>query len=367
MPELATQQSIEAGSYEERLAAAEAAEFGASEVPAEAVEVDAAAQQPAPGAESGTETTPKTLSSDTPAAAAAPKPGEPAAAPQKKDETQGNQAKPEPSKYQKSIERGFTNWKEFKEWETKTRSELDSKSKTHEQKERDLQLQVQKFEQQRAKTNAKVNPDQCDAWAATQLKEVENCELKAKGLEAEAEKLETDGNFKGAQAKREEAKGLNRRAAYLEGKAKEATDMAAHLRKNPDPTSQQIEAKQARELQHYTVEAAKQWPDLGVKGSEFQKQMVVHEQALQKQGFSVKEMPILRYHVARLVAAETAAARVPAMNKELGDLRAKVKELELLTSPGGGDSAVARQASDAPLTDDQEEAELRAEAARRGR
>lgn len=366
MPELATQQSIEAGSYEERLAAAEAAEFGAPEVPAEAGEVDAAAQQPAPGAESGTETTPKTLSSDTPAAAAAPKPGEPAAAPQKKDETQGKDAAAkagQQSGFAKDKARRDDSWKALnteKETLKKEREALQAERNSYQQT-------VQKFEAQRAKAAAKVNPDQYDAWAKDQLKEVENCDLKAKGLEAEAEKLETDGNFKGAAAKREEAKGLTRRAAYLEGKAKEASDAAAHLRKNPDPTSQQIEAKQAAELQHYTVEAAKQWPDLGVKGSEFQKQMVVHEQALQKQGFSVKEMPILRYHVARLVAAETAAARVPAMNKELGDLRAKVKELELLTSPGGGDTAVARQANDAPLTDDQEEAELRAEAARRGR
>jgi alkylhydroperoxidase/carboxymuconolactone decarboxylase family protein YurZ len=77
-------------------------------------------------------------------------------------------------------------------------------------------------------------------------------------------------------------------------------------------------------------------------GSEFQNTMAAHLQAAANQGLNPEENPVVFYHVARLTAAEATAARVPKLEKELGAAQARVKELEALTAPGGGNSAAQR-------------------------
>lgn len=72
--------------------------------------------------------------------------------------------------------------------------------------------------------------------------------------------------------------------------------------------------------------------------------------------------PSAIYHASKLAAAElkaqqyqTESARVPGLVKELGELKAKVKELEAMTTPG---SSTTAQRLGSSQTD--EEAELEA-------
>jgi hypothetical protein len=55
---------------------------------------------------------------------------------------------------------------------------------------------------------------------------------------------------------------------------------------------------------------------------------------LQRQAPGILRHPQSIYLVTQLTAAESSAARVPAMEKELSQMKARVKELETLTAPG---------------------------------
>ncbi len=109
--------------------------------------------------------------------------------------------------------------------------------------------------------------------------------------------------------------------------------------------------------------AAKEWPDLLKDGSEFQKKVAKNIQDARAAGLDENELPVIRYHAARMAALETESARVPDLVKKLGEAEAKVKELELLSAPGGGVGAVQRQPSGQPASDEDEGEALRREAA----
>lgn len=176
---------------------------------------------------------------------------------------------------------------------------------------------------------------------------------------AEAKRLEDAGKFA-------EAEKLNKLATKNDALSEDLAEHADNLRRNPpqglaERTQQYEKAKQA-----WTVEAAKAFPDLAKDNSPFQQTVAGHLNALAKSDPQLLAHPSVIYHVARLVAAEgkvkaveAEAARVPVLMKEAESLRAKIKELEALTTPAGGGS-VARIGSQSAGDD---EASLRQAAA----
>lgn len=303
------------------------------------------------------ETKPDSLPTDTPAEADKPKPE--TNTPPKQEEKK--------SAYQKGIERGFTKWNEFHEWKGKEEARLKVKEATLKgeaaklKAEQDLLARERaQLQEQRAKVSNKYTPEQYEQAAASKAQESESLDLQADGLERKAEKAEENGEFGQAEKFKAQAKEMRDAATYQRGVARQMKEYGEHLRKNPEPTIQQIQAQKQQQVRDYTLKAAQSWPDLAKDGSPFQQTVARHLQAAREAGLDVNEHPSLMYHCARLTAAETAAARVPGMEKELGELRAKVKELETLTAPGGGQSSAQVIQMPKTLTHEQEGEELRA-------
>lgn len=364
MPELADMPDLSAAM--ERLEAAEAAETPA---PQEAFTQQGDPNNPQPPADQPTDGTeqPSDLPTDTPAAAEQPaagkveNPNKPAdqpeagkPAPAKKPEPKpGDQ--PDKSQFAKDKARRDDSWKALnsqKDQFTKDQAAFKAEREYFEREKR-------QFEEQRAKASARYTPEQYEQGAQSKQEQANQLELQADGLDKRADALENDDKYAEAQKLRDQARGLRDEASFAKGTAKRLTEMAKHVRDNPDPTAEQVKARTQQAIRDYTMAAAKSWPDMAKEGSDFQKQVVGHIQEARKAGLEVNDHPVLLYHAARLTAAETAAARVPGMAKELGELRAKVKELEALTNPGGGEAAAQNLQHDRQNTDEEEGAALR--------
>jgi len=167
---------------------------------------------------------------------------------------------------------------------------------------------------------------------------------------AEAKRLEDGGKFA-------EAEKLVKQAAKNDALSEDLAEHAESLRKNPPASYQQRAQAFEQARQAWTIEAAKAFPDLAKDNSPFQQVVAGHLNALAKSDPQLMAHPSVIYHVARLAAAEQKAvslqadaARVPVLVKEAESLRAKIKELETLTTPGGSGSA-ARLGADAPSDD----------------
>jgi len=288
--------------------------------------------------------------------------GTPAAADKEKqpDATKETQAKPDNrSEYAKNAERLEKNWKAVNE-----RSRLlHEKEAALSAKEKEIQLSQQRFEEKQAIARNRVTPEQNESYAKQKLADAKTLTDQAEAWEARVEKLESDGNFTDAAKAKDTAKQYRKQANAAEAMADLYTANAENQRKNPDQTAEQVRARNMQHLQHYTVEAAKNWPDIGVTGSEFQKLVNLAESQLKQNGLDVTETPVLRYFVAEAVANKTAAASVPDLKKKLGEYEARVKELEALTAPGGGTGSVQRsdvaEVDFSKMTPAQQEAHLR--------
>lgn len=229
----------------------------------------------------GTAAKPNSSSTDTPAATdpqkgqqqqtqTTPKPGEEPPA-------------KEPTRYEKARARQDNAWKQIN----------DEKAAIKAERER-LERERSEFSQRQQQDAAQYTPDQYDQAA---------------------KKFEEQGKFDLADA---------------------ARARAAELRKNPPPTPQQQEVLRQQQERHQAQmkewwgKASVDYPDVAKSGTPANNALRTFLQAEPDAVRSPKGM----YYAARLVTAETAAARVPAMEQELGALRAKVKELEALTGPG---------------------------------
>lgn len=148
-----------------------------------------------------------------------------------------------------------------------------------------------------------------------QREEASREKFKPEDYEQAAAKFEEQGKFDLAEAARERAK---------------------KLRENPpkEPpkggTPNEDQAKQfEQQKKEWLSKASIDYPSVAKEGTP--------ENAALKEFIKAEPMvlqsPRALYYGARMVQAETAAARVPGMEKELGELRAKVKELEALTAP----------------------------------
>ena len=76
------------------------------------------------------------------------------------------------------------------------------------------------------------------------------------------------------------------------------------------------------------------------------------------------KLPGLVYYCARIAQAETAAARVPVLEKELGETKTKLTELEALTNPtpSGGVQRQPAAKSSKDMTPDEQFKQLQSEA-----
>lgn len=291
---------------------------------------------------------PDSLPSDTPAAAE-PKPAEPAS---KKPVT----TDPKASSFTKDKQRRDDSWKALNTEKTTFKTERDQ----FEALKLSHQREVERFKTDQAKASNKFTPEQYEQAAQQRETAVGGLTEQAEAWDARAEKLEGNGDFKGAAMAKAKADEIREQALLNKAQIRQFKDMAAQMRANPDPTLEQIKQKREHEMREYTLAAVGKWPDFGVRDSEFQKKVTAELQEARKSGIEVNENPSLMYHAARLVAAETAAASVPAKDKELGELRAKVKKLEALTAPGGGAGSIQTQPSgNVPRTDAEEESDLR--------
>lgn len=306
---------------------------------------------PPAGAAAATEgETPNDSTADTRAAAETQPPTEP------KTETQG-QTKPDGkpdnrTEYAKNQERLDKTWKSV----NARKAELEAKEAEIARREQELTAKA-------AKAQARYSPEDYEQASVRNQSQAEQLALQAKGLDAQAREFEEDGKYTEAESAKARANDLREQAAYARGVAKQLKEQAEHVRKNPDPTVEQLKAKTQAQLREYTLAAAKEWPDIVKDGSEFQKAVAKNIADARSKGLDENEFPVIRYYSARLAAMESAAARVPGLEKQLGAAAARVKELEALTAPGGGQGSIQNaqlpETDFAKLTVEQMEADLR--------
>lgn len=262
------------------------------------------------------------------------------------------------SRFAKSQERLTVTWENA----NKLKAEVDARAQQLEQREANLKQRETAFENRRTSTH---QPEDFEQSANSKFERARGLHQRAEAIEAQAKKAEDAGDYTGAARLQDEAKGLRRQAYKDEGNAEDLKAHAAELRKNPPPTAKQFEDQQQAQRKEWTLKAAQQYPDLAKENSDLQKTVANHLTELEKTDPEMAGRPQTVFYVTRLAAAESAAARVPGMEKELGELKAKVKELEGLTTPanpGGAQRPSGQQAK----TDEEEGADLREEAAMMG-
>ena len=319
------------GEVEKLLAQAEAEEAkdAGQQQPEAKPEADSANNEhrAAPGAEEQVDST-ISKANDTPAAA------EPKKTTEKADEQTSADKGSKFAQNQTRLEGG---WKKLNEGKT------------------ELQKQQEAFKAQQDEFTKKQREFEAQQQKASQPKyKPEDFEQFAKTAQQEAEALEAEGKFDEADEKR-----------VL---ARKAVARAKELRDNPPPapkTDAAAEAEFKAQQKEWWGKAAIDFPNVVKPGSPEQAALA----ALIKAEPAVINDPKGMYYAARLVTAEAAAASVPNLTKENGELRAKVKELtEKFSIPGASVATTAsRPKPDSEKTDEELEEELRAEAATRSR
>lgn len=289
----------------------------------------------------------KEIESDTRAGAEQPPAGDTA-----------GQKKPEGSQFAKDAKRRDESWKALNAEKEQFKTEREAFAR---ERERLTQERAQ-LESQRAKSASKYTPEQYEEAAKRNAAEADQLELQARGLESQVREFEDDGKYTEAESAKARAKDLRERAAFAKGTARQLTEFAQQKRANPDPTLEQIKAKSAAAIRDFTIKAAQEWPDLLKDGSAFQQAVAKNIQEARAAGLDENEFPVVRYQAARMAALAAASARVPGLEKSLAEATARVKELEALTTPGGGKPSVQQQPARRPLTDEEEFEALRAEA-----
>ena len=231
-----------------------------------------------------------------------------------------------------------------------------------------LQQEQSRFQEQQAKANKnRLTPEVYDQSATNAADKAATNALLIEGLKARKARLEEAGQYTEAAKIDGEIDAKVQEMHVSKYQAEQFKSLAAQMRANPDLSAEQRQQRTNQQLTHYTVEAAKKWPDLAVKDSPFQKAVAQGIRTLRQSGVDENDYPVLRYFVSEHVAAQSAAARVPVLEKELGELRAKVKEYESLTNPGGGRAAVPSQRpSGKPVSLESEGEALRAIAEQMG-
>jgi hypothetical protein len=194
-----------------------------------------------------------------------------------------------------------------------------------------------------------VSPEKHEAWATKEGQ-------RAATLEAEAKTAEDNGDF-------DKAEKMKAQAVEARAFEKIAKGRAEELRKNPPPTIKQQQEQFTANQKSWVDKACIDFPDFKDKESAVFKGAVEYFKQITASHPVVAKLPGFIYFAVEHSALKTAADRVPALEKELGELKTKLTELEALTNPtpSGG---VARQPAKKGNTLDDEFEALQAEAAR---
>lgn len=259
------------------------------------------------------------------------------------------------SKFAKAQQRLHKTWESVNQRKT----DLDTQAQQLEQQKAELKRQQEDWQRQQSEAQSQYQPEQYEQAAELKAKRATDLHAQADGIEARAKKAEDDGDFTAAARLQDEAKKIRKAAYQQEGNAEDLKAHAEQLRKNPPPSATAREEQLEGKRKEWTMKAATDYPELAKNGSPLQQAVAGHLKALRETDRALASNPQIIYHVTRLAAAETAAARVPAMEKEMAELKAKVKEFEELTAPGGAGSAQRTTPGATVKTDDEEAAELR--------
>lgn len=282
-----------------------------------------ASPAPAPSASAPPPIAPGTDSPEVPAASPPPGDGTPTTQDPVKPVATDSTVKPaevkptepkpgEPSKFAKDQARRIETWENI----NRTKTELATTKAALEQRASALQAQEAALAQREAKlTQPRFKPEDFDSHAAK--------------LEAAADEKEEAGDV--------------READYLRRNAKEFRRNAQQLRENPpkpDPTiAQQKEAEKAQfaaRQREWWGKSAVDFPAVANEGTPERAALL----NLIKSEPDIVNDPKGMYYASRLVTAETLATRVPTLEGELTALKARVKELqELTTVPSDGNAS----------------------------
>lgn len=269
----------------------------------------------------------------------------------------GDEVKARPTATEKSTDTQATaEQPEAKQTPTEQTAEKAEKTGKAEAEKSRYAKSAERLEKTWASVNARKSELEAQATALEQEKLTiarERAEIEAfkqsqapehnpKDVQSAAQKLRTEADAMRMRAKRaedagqyEQAQQLEKQANRSEAKADDLDEYAERLAKNPPTGFAERQKALEQQRQQWTLEAAKSFPDLAKSNSTFQRAVATSLQELAKADPTLAAHPSIIYHVCRLTAAEAAAARVPALEKEAEQLRAKVSELEKLTSPAG--------------------------------
>jgi Predicted membrane protein len=250
------------------------------------------------------------------------------------------------SKFAQNQQRLEGGWKQLNERKAaleKTETEYKLREQELTKRQQDLDRKAEELRQPR------VKPEQADAWALDWLEQ-------SQAALDEAKRLEDKGDFEASEAKKAEA-------IILKGKAKDARQYAADLRANPpkpSPTAEQERAEFEGKQKEWGQKASIDFPQC------FDKRTAEYAalQALIKTNPDLSNDPQGIYYGARLIAAEQTAARALDWKGKFEAADAKVKKLESkLAIPGGGAATEQSPKSDAEMSEQELETQLRRETA----
>jgi len=254
------------------------------------------------------------------------------------------------SKYGADLGKRLVRWDAIKEAEkaldtkrTEAQTKLDTAIKQ-------FNADVAAFRQEQ--DSQKPTPEKYESWAAGQLK-------LAGEKDAEAKAAEDAGDFDKAEKLKDEAK-------FMKRDANTALASAEHLRKNPPPTLQQQQQQFQTHQREWINKAAIDFPEFGKKDSAVQKAAAEYFKAMVAQEPAAAKLPGFIYFCAERAQLKSAADRLPAVEKELGELKTKLTELEALTNPtpsGGASRLPAANKSFETMDSDAQFEALKREAA----
>ena len=221
------------------------------------------------------------------------------------------------SKYSKDFNRRMVTWSELN-------SEKEKFSAAKVQQENQYKAAIAKFNAdvqafQEEKSSMTPSPEKYEAFADKQNNLANEKELAAK-------KAEEAGDFDTAEKLRDEAKFARRDATAAKASAE-------NVRKNPPINEKQRQEKFVADQRTWLDKAAIDFPEFAKKDSDLQKSALEYFKQITSSDPVVAKLPGFVYFCAERAALKSASDSVPAMTKELGDLRTKVKDLEALTNP----------------------------------
>lgn len=266
------------------------------------------------------------------------------------------------SRYQKNKVRLEGSWEKLNSEKAQFRSAQEALN----QERANFDRERQQFAQQRAKeAQPKFTPERYEQHAG-------QLEATAAQLDRESKALENQGNYDAAEAKRVEAAAKR----MLAGQSRE---YAGQLRANPpqpDPSQAQLDAKFQADQKQWWGKALVDFPAMQKPDSAEYRAMAsaitpTLPDGRQNPEFNpiahafVESHPEAMYHLAQHAVLKSSAARVPVLEKENGELRAKVKDYEQRLAPNSLHTG-ARQTGPKTfkeMSEQEQEADLRQMAA----